>query len=318
MIGGVPYISVIILNWNGKDLLKCCLDSVLLANYPKESFEVLVVDNGSSDGSVSFVNDMYQSIKTIKNDLNLGFCEGNNAGLRIASGDILILLNNDTMVDSDFFVGIVKEFENPNVGIVGCKILNPGTNILQNSGFLREFPGLWQSIGDGEALTDNFHTSSNIDYVQGAALAIRKQTAENIGLLNPRYETVEDAEWCYRAREAGYEVAMSNAVVYHFNSLSWKRFPSVKRFMAQNKARHRLIQKYCPPKNLLTYVFGFPAKCLQSGVLRYVKGVTSVQNIASSENVQKWRVFISAVGKFALEWITFSVALFLVMGERQR
>ena len=104
-----PKVSVIIVNYNGKTLLEKCLESLVKVNY--ENFEIILVDNNSTDGTVEFVTKTYPSIIIIKLDSNRGFAEPNNIGAKIASGKYLLFLNNDTIVTPNFISEMVKVIE---------------------------------------------------------------------------------------------------------------------------------------------------------------------------------------------------------------
>ena len=95
------YISVIIVNWNGKKWLKKCLDSILIQSY--EKIEIVFVDNGSTDGSVEFVTKYYKNVIVVSSKKNLGFASGNNLGIKKANGEYIALLNSDTWLEKDFF-----------------------------------------------------------------------------------------------------------------------------------------------------------------------------------------------------------------------
>ena len=313
----IPYFSIIILNWNAKVYLKMCLDSVLLTDYNKNSYEVLVVDNGSIDGSIELVKKNYPEVKLIKNERNLGFCKGNNIGIQEALGDIIILLNNDTIVDRNWIKKILHEFEDLRVGVVGCRLLFPGTNIIQTFGFHERFLGYWESLGCGEIFDKCNNYAEKVDYVCGAALAIRRDVIQKIGLLDPRFECVEDAELCYRAKKAGYKVVMSHAVVYHFGSISWRKLPNIKLYLLGNKSRHRLIQKYYPSRSLLRYIIEWPIKSLLIESLRFLREETLFHiTINYDRNVEGKCKLISALYLFAINVIAFFITIFFAFRDQ--
>ncbi len=306
----LPRVSVIILNWNAKEYLTMCLDSVLRTDYPKDSFEVLVVDNGSTDGSTDLVTENYPEIRLIRNERNLGYCKGNNVGIRAALGDILILLNNDTIVDRNWIRKIMHEFEDATVGIIGCRLLYPGTRIIQSLGFNERFVGYWESLCCGEEYDDRKNYPRTVDYVSGAALAIRKAVIKKIGLLDQYFECIEDCELCYRAKKAGFNVAMSHAIVYHFGLISWNKFASIRLYLRISKSRHRLIRKYYPQRIFLKYLVEWPIKILRLGWYRLTIEDTVLQKLASyNNNMQRKRILFSALGHFSINVITFFLGL---------
>ena len=115
----LPFVSVVIVNYNGKHFLEACLDALRSQTYPAEFFEVIVSDNGSTDGSVEFLRSFYPWVKVIENESNLGFAGGNNIAFRAAQGEYLVLLNNDTSPLNDWLEKLVKAaVENPSAGII--------------------------------------------------------------------------------------------------------------------------------------------------------------------------------------------------------
>lgn len=114
-----PFVSIILVNYNGKHFLGACLDALRGQTYPETAFEVIVSDNASSDGSVEFVRDSYPWVRIVENQKNLGFATGNNAAIDISRGDYLVLLNNDTVPQSTWLENLVKVAEdNPQAGMV--------------------------------------------------------------------------------------------------------------------------------------------------------------------------------------------------------
>jgi GT2 family glycosyltransferase len=307
--------SIIILNWNGKYLLQKCVESVMNSDYPKQKMEVIIVDNGSIDDSVEFVKSTYGSkVKLITSYKNVGFCRGNNIGIREATGDIIILLNNDTIVRRDWLRQLASEFLDHRIGIVGCLLLYPETNIIQSSGFVGKTIGIWENI-DSEKNYDGA-VPSDVDFVPGAAIAVRKTVIEQIGLLNNRYEAAEDIEWCYRARQAGYRVIMSRAQVYHYGGLSWNKFSSIRRYIRENISRHHIILDYFPVKCLPSYFMTTTIKELGISANKFARGDTSIQKVRSFYSNNRKSILISAIKQVVFEFIGFSWATFFVVIER--
>ena len=120
--GECPLVSIVVLNYNGLKWLKPCLDSVVTQTY--SNYEVILVDNGSVDTSVEFVEQNYPSVKVVRIGKNLGFAEGNNVGAKVAKGEFLFLLNNDTYVEKDYLEKLLKSFDEiPNLGCVQSKLV---------------------------------------------------------------------------------------------------------------------------------------------------------------------------------------------------
>lgn len=206
-------LSVVIVNYNTKNLLQKCLRSVF-ASKTKYNFEVLVSDNGSRDGSQEMIRQNFAKVKLIENNVNLGFSKGNNVALREASGKYLLLLNSDTEVRADTFEKSVKRMEQDDkIGILGCKILLPNGELDKacrrkfpnpRNSFLRLF-GL-KKFSDYN-ITGPINGEQEVDAVMGAYLIIRKTVTDKIGFLDEDYFMYgEDLDWCWRAKHAGYKV----------------------------------------------------------------------------------------------------------------
>ena len=137
-------LSVIIVNYNVKQFLKNLIESVLKA-VENISYEIIVVDNASSDGSAEEIRNSFPHVKFIANKKNLGFGAANNQALEIAKGEFIVLINPDALVKTNTFDTLIKFFhDNPQTGMAGCKVLNPdGTLQLACR---RSFPGVWTSF----------------------------------------------------------------------------------------------------------------------------------------------------------------------------
>ena len=209
-------VSIIVLSWNGVDYLEDCLDAVLCQDYP--DVEVIVVDNGSADGSADFVAAHYPDVRIIRNGRNLGFSAGNNVGLRTATGDALILLNQDTVVESGWLGALVEAvLDNPGTGIAGGKALYPDGTIQHAGGYVNE-RGWGSHYGYQCEDVGQFDQMRDVDYVTGAALVVTRRALGTIGGLDERFEPAyfEDLDWCYRARMAGFRVVyVPRAVLMH-------------------------------------------------------------------------------------------------------
>ncbi len=218
--------SLIILSWNGRPYLAACLDAVLAQEYP--DFEVIVVDNASTDGSAEWVAEHYPQVRLIRNARNLGFAAGNNVGLAAATGDVLALLNQDTEVQPGWLAALAEALRTcAGAGVVGAKILDMDGRVLQHAGgHIRRPLALGWHNGYGESDDGQWDTPREVEFVTGASLAMRREVYEKIGGLDesffPGY--FEDVDFCYRAREAGYAVWYApQARVLHHESASMRR-----------------------------------------------------------------------------------------------
>lgn len=209
--------SVIVLSWNGIEYLENCLNAVFSQDHP--DFEVIVVDNGSTDGSPDFVAERFPQVRLIRNERNLGFAGGNNIGLQAATGGVMVLLNQDTTVQPGWLAALAEALDtDPNIGIVGGKALYPDSTIQHAGGYVNgrgegSHYGYQQREDVGQ-----FDQMEDVDYVTGATLAITRQAFEIIGRLDEGFTPAyyEDVDWCYQARQAGFRVVyVPHAVLVH-------------------------------------------------------------------------------------------------------
>ncbi|MEN9344218.1 MAG: hypothetical protein RLZZ453_1005 [Chlamydiota bacterium] len=199
-------IAVIVLNWNGKTDTLACLKSL----HSIENIDVIIVDNGSTDGSVEAIVCQFPQYTLIQAGYNLGFAEGNNVGIRIAlqkGATHVLLLNNDTDVLPDLIEQLLKLMKRyPQAGIVGGKpVLFSQPDTLDHfGGRWNPKKGLFELVGAGKKEVD-WVVPLELDYVCGAAVFIKREVFEAIGLLEGRFFLVwEEADFCSRAKKAGF------------------------------------------------------------------------------------------------------------------
>ncbi|HQE92794.1 MAG TPA: glycosyltransferase family 2 protein [Anaerolineae bacterium] len=243
--------SVIIPVWNGREYLSECIDALWSQTY--SDFEIIVVDNASVDGSADFIAEKYPPIRLARNAQNLGFSGGCNVGLRVAEGDVLVLLNQDTRVQPGWLQALVKVLQRPEIGVAGCKILYPDGQTIQHAGGWIEWPlGLAHHYGQGERDVGQWDNACQVEYVTGAALAFRRDTWKQVGFLDeafwPGY--FEDVDFCFRVRDAGVEVwYVPEAVVIHAESTSLTDLSKISSYYQQG--RLRFILKHLSPFRFL-------------------------------------------------------------------
>lgn len=217
-----PKVAIIILNWNGKNDTLNCLKSLANLNYP--NYDVIVVDNGSTDGSQEAIKKMFPWVKLIENKQNLGFAKGNNIGIRYALKDrnvkYIFVLNNDTKVEPNCLTELVKVAESDDrIGIVQPKVLrmdNP--KIIDTTGHVFKFGFGW-IVDRGFGKIDRGQYDDKLDIVGGCACAClyRRKMLEDIGLFDESLDTYyEDAELSWRAYKKGWKAKyVPSAIVYH-------------------------------------------------------------------------------------------------------
>ena len=232
-------LSIIIVNYNVKEFLQNLLHSISKSSL-KISREIIIVDNASNDGSVEFISEKFPEVNLIANNKNLGFSKANNIGLKPAAGKYILLINPDTLVSEDTFEKMIHFFEeNPQVGLAGCKILNPdGTLQLACR---RSFPGPWTSFCKVTGLSNLFPQSRifaqynltyldpdqtcEVDAVSGSFMMFRKDVYEKIGGLDENFFMYgEDLDFCYRVQKSGFKVFYIHSTqIIHYKGESTKR-----------------------------------------------------------------------------------------------
>lgn len=208
---------IIVLNFNGRDVIKRCLNSVFKLEYP--NFEVVVVDNNSSDDSFGIARATFSRAHFIKNEENLGFSAGNNVGIKFAlerQADYVFLLNNDTEVELDCLTRLVEVAEKigKSAGILSPVIFKGDSREVWFSGGRINWLNM-KTEHFGEIKTQEFYESG---FISGCAMLVRREVFNSIGLLDEDYFLYwEDADFSFRAKKAGFtNYIVSSAWLYHF------------------------------------------------------------------------------------------------------
>ncbi len=218
-------LSIIVVSWNVRDLLRACLKSVTKSLSSGRgqtlSCQVIVVDNDSNDGSVEMLKEAFPEIHVIANDRNLGFTKGNNQGLALSDARYVLLLNPDTEVVGDALGEMVAYMDDhPTAGALGPQLLYPDGQVQSSR---RRFPDLRTAYVESTFLQSWFAQSGTleryyvldrsddetqaVDWLVGACLLIRRETLEEVGSLDESYFMYsEELDWCYRAKRRGWEV----------------------------------------------------------------------------------------------------------------
>lgn len=232
-------LSIIIVNYNVKEFLLNLLASLEKAS-KNISSEIIVVDNNSTDDSIALVKQKYPSVITIENKNNVGFGIANNQGLEIAKGENILLINPDTLVKEDTLETMIRFLDdNSEVGIAGCKVLNPdGTLQLACR---RSFPRPWVSFTKVIGLSKMFpksklfakynltyldeNDSNEVDAISGSFMILKKEVYEKVGGFDKDFFMYgEDLDLCYRIQQAGYKVFyVSSTEIIHYKGESTKR-----------------------------------------------------------------------------------------------
>lgn len=230
-------LSIIIINWNTRDLLAACLTSVAAetTHFPANHVETLVIDNASSDDSVCMIQSHFPWVRLIQNETNVGFAAANNQGMQMAHGRYILLLNSDTKVLPNAITTLVDFMETqPQVGATGARYLNPDGS-LQPSCYpeptlVRE---LWRmfhldrlyAFGIYPVATWSLTTPRAVDVVQGAALLLRRTVLAEVGLFDTDYFMyTEEVDLCHRIRQAGWSIFfVPTASIIHYGGQSTRQ-----------------------------------------------------------------------------------------------
>lgn len=243
-------LSVIILNFNTKQFLRNCLNSIVRSDLGDYQTEVIVIDNGSTDGSAEAAAKLFKTplfrkkknieFKLIKNRKNTGFAAGNNRGIRKTKGRHILLLNSDTKVYKNTFKKMIEFMdESPNYGAATCKVLlkngqldpachrgfpTPWNSFCYFVGLEKFFPKFLPFSGYHQGWKD-LNSTHQVDVISGAFFFIRKQVVKKVGLLDEDYFMYgEDIDWCFRIKEKDFRIAFyPNTKITHVKGRSGKK-----------------------------------------------------------------------------------------------
>jgi N-acetylglucosaminyl-diphospho-decaprenol L-rhamnosyltransferase len=280
-------LSVVIVNWNTCQMLADCLDSIE-ATVQDLALEVIVVDNGSTDGSQAMVNERYPHVCLIQNEENVGFARANNQAVSVSMGSYALLLNSDAVLLDGAVQAMIDLAETkPRVGIVGAHLLNPDGSFQASHS---PFPNLWQEFlilsGVGRMFLGRWYPSRGpdvdrgarkVDYVEGACLLVRREAyAEAGGLDEGYFMYAEEVDLCYTMRERGWQVWYQPAarVIHVGSGSSGNR--RTKREADLYRSRVRFFRRHYGDRAarlLRVQILGFTAvKCVVHGLLARISG----------------------------------------------
>jgi GT2 family glycosyltransferase len=299
-------LSIIIVNYNVKEFLQNLIHSIEKAsnNITKE---IIVIDNASNDGSVELIREKFPNIKLIANHTNLGFGKANNLGLKEAKGKYILLINPDTIVAEDTFEKMINFFEeHKEVGLAGCKILNPDGSL--QLACRRSFPGPWTSFTKVTGLSTLLPRSKwfarynltyldenqnhEVDAISGSFMMMRKEVYEKVGGFDEQFFMYgEDLDLCYRIQKAGFKVFyVHNAKIIHYKGESTKR-SSLDETKVFYNAMHLFVKKH------------FSSSFLVEIILRTAIVVRSVFAFLGRKKI--------ILFSFLLDFIFFDLSIFL-------
>lgn len=256
-------LSVLIVNWNTRELLRACLQS--LHRYPpSEPMEVWVLDNASHDGSAEMVRSEFPEVHLVASERNLGYAAGNNLLLQKARGEYLLLLNPDTEVTEGALDTAVKYMrENPDVAALGAKLIHPDGRVQRSvRGFPEPEAVLWEYLGLARLFPRSrrfgayrmtwftYEHIAEVDQPMGTFLMLSRRAVRAVGLMDERFPIFfNEVDWCYRAKRKGLKIVFHpGVVIIHHGGAStgqvrpqmiWESHRSLQKFY-QKHYRQRL------------------------------------------------------------------------------
>lgn len=266
-------LSIIILNYNTCELTLKALRSVY-ASRTGYQFEVILIDNASSDSSVEKIREEFPQVQLIENEENVGFSKANNQGMRIATGRYVLLLNSDTVVQTDTLEIMVRFMdEHPDVGASGCKVILPDGSLDKacRRGFPTPSASFYYAFGISKLFPHvprfnqyqlgylNPDEEYPVDCLVGAFMLVRRKAIDEVGLLDEQFFMYgEDVDWCYRIKQAGWtNYYYPKTHIIHYKGASSRKRPLkiVYEFHRAMYLFHRkhFRSRYSLPTNLLVY-----------------------------------------------------------------
>jgi GT2 family glycosyltransferase len=278
-----PKASVVILNWNAKNILKECVASVKAMTYPIH--ELIVVDNYSSDGSAGMVKAEFPEVTLVENDQNYGAIEGKNIGLRKAMEspiDYIFVIDNDLVADGKALAELVDVCEkDARIGIVGAKIydfdrpdiiLSCGSKIDYTQNIIRPY-------GHGEKEEGQYNGMMEVDHVGAGHMLVRREVFEKVGLLDSSFigYGCEDVDFCVRVKKANYKIVFCpSAKVWHRPHSGVGHYTYRKKYLEARNAvcfmkKHAKFSQWL--KYLFFVIFGLPYAFIREGLRGNIRGV---------------------------------------------
>ena len=240
-----PLVSIIILNYNAGKLIEECVDSIYQSNY--KNFEIILVDNNSKDESHVKCKEKFPLINLIANKENLGYCEGNNVGIRVANGKFVIVLNPDTIVEPNWINELLQGYEKFGHGIYQPKFLTiDNKSILQSTGNMIQLFGFGYSRNKGDKDEKQFNNIENINYASGTCLFTTKEIFTQLGFFDSfLFAYHDDLDLCWRASMQGIQsYYIPTSIVFHPSegfSFKWSNF---KFFLLERNRLYCLFTHY--------------------------------------------------------------------------
>lgn len=241
-----PSVSVIILNYNGRVYLSNCFESLAKINYPRDKVEVLLVDNGSTDGSTQYVREYFPWVRILSLERNLGFCEGNNKGATSAKSEYILFLNNDVTVDENWLIELMKvAVQFPNDILTNKLLCLNNPKIINFDGAKATLMGRGFNLNFGKENYKNVR-SSYIIQPYGASMIVKKDVFMELGMFDRDYFiSLEDFDIGVRAWLLGHKVIyVPSSIVYHKIDGTEGKKSDIKIYCATKNALMNVIKNF--------------------------------------------------------------------------
>ncbi|MCX5800926.1 MAG: glycosyltransferase family 2 protein [Candidatus Eisenbacteria bacterium] len=254
-------VSAVVVNWNAREDTRECIESLTNSDYPE--LDVILVDNASSDGSVEYLRSLFPRVTIVENLTNERFALGSNKGMRLAldrGAQCVFLFNNDAVVEKTTIGKLAEALEGTSgAGLVGPKILYSSRKdvIWSAGGEVNFWTGITRHRGIREKDAGQYDRSTEVGYLTGCALMARRELIAKIGFLDPSYHMYgEDADWCLRARKAGFGIVyVPDARVWHKVSLSTGGEFSAGKLYEKTRSNLLLLSRHARPYHWITIPF---------------------------------------------------------------
>lgn len=273
----LPFVSIIIVNFNGRQVLAECLDSIALQTYPRHRMEVIVVDNHSHDDSVALIQNNYAFVRLVALTTNTGFAEGNNIAAQIARGEWIALLNSDAAASPDWLEKTVHTGQQgATIGGVACRLVfRDRPEVVNSTGLQLLADGRGADRDFGRSVGEVSHANAGVFGGCGAALLLRRLMLNHIGLFDrDLFMYYEDLDLAWRANRAGWRfIYCSDTLVRHvFGASTGVASPMQTRFVERNRALVNLI--HAPLWLAVATCLGLGLRCLRA-LWRTTRGMTT-------------------------------------------
>ena len=303
-------LSVVILSWNVRDLLRQCLESVVRDDHQPLFTEIIVVDNASSDGTVGMVRAEFPAVRLIVNAANRGYTGGNNDGIVAAQGRYVLILNPDTQVVGDALSALIAYADaHPDVGVVAPQLLNTDGSVQSSR---RRFPTMmtalfestWlQSVAPRGVLRDYYmldrtdDETQQVDWAVGACLLVRREVIVQVGALDEGFFMYsEEMDWCRRIKQAGWKIVyLPKAQVIHHMGKSSDQVAAQRHIYFQT-SKVRYFRKYHGKWSAALLRMALLTMYVWQLVLEAVKGLIGSRRELRRERVRAyWQVLRSGL-----------------------